>query len=304
MRVSLLQQKPTYGYNPLREKPPLEWLKQKSEETMETCFVMLNQAAPEGADLAVTIECVNSHLHWADTRYEFRNGYEGLDGKLCGRFANEARRLGIFVAAGLYLSIEGKAYNCSVLFDPHGSICGIHRKVHLPAGEELQVTHGNRFEVFTTDIGNIGMLVCWDMQYPEAVRELALGGADLIACPTWGWENIYGLCRAYESSVYIAASMGIDSNDGLPSFCDPSCVVDNMGHIVAHADRNGTQLVTAEIDIAHEPKPQYGSENYIDSHSMRKTRLLQRRPATYRLIDLPIEATPLYKRYFPEKEEK
>ena len=48
----------------------------------------------------------------------------------------------------------------------------------------------------------------------------------------------------------------------------------------------------------------YGSENFIDSHSMRKTRLLQRRPDTYRLIDFPIEATPLYKRYFPEKEEK
>ena len=147
------------------------------------------------------------------------------------------------------------------------------------------------------------MLVCWDLQFPEAARELALGGADLIACPTWGWENIYGLSRAYENSVTIAAAMGMHP-EGVISFCDPSCVVDNMGNIVALAPRDKACVVTADIDIKKEPAPQYGSAYFYPSHSMRKTRFSQRRPDTYRLVNLPNEETPLYKRYFDKKDEK
>lgn len=302
MKVSVLQQMPVYQYNQLTQKPPLALLKQKSQQNMERCFEMLESAGREGADLAVTIECVNAHLSWADMRYPFGEVYEGLDGPLCERFARTAKRLGMHIVAGLYLSIEGRGYNCAVLFNPRGEIAGVHKKVHLPAGEEFQVTHGDRFEVFHTDIGNIGMLVCWDMQFPESVRELTLGGADLIACPTWGWENIYGLCRAYESSVYIAAAMGINrGTQPLPPFCDPSCIVDNMGRIVAAAGRTQEQVVTADIDPAKDPQPQYTSENYIDSFSMRKTRMSQRRPETYRLITQAVNATPLYRRYFEEE---
>lgn len=298
MKISVLQQVCEYHYDPMREKPALALLKQASEKKMENCFAMVELAAREGADLAVTIEGVNAHLHWADMRYPFSQVYEGLDGALCERFKHMAKRHGMHIVAGLYLTIDGKTYNCGVLFNPRGEIAGVHRKVHLPAGEEYQVACGDRFEVFQTDIGNLGMLVCWDMQFPESVRELALGGADLIACPTWGWENIYGLCRAYESSVYIAAAMGINRAEGLPDFCDPSCIVDNMGRIVAAAGRCEARVVTAQVDIAREPQPQYGSEQYIDSYSMRKTRMLQRRPETYRLITQPIHATPLYQRYF------
>ena len=62
--------------------------------------------------------------------------------------------------------------------------------------------------------------------------------------------------------------------------------------------------VTCDIDIHAEPPPQYGSQNYINSQSMRKTRFLQRRPGCYGLLDRPLEETPLYKRYFPDKTEE
>ena len=96
--------------------------------------------------------------------------------------------------------------------------------------------------------------------------------------------------------MYIAAAQGLGSH-GLLDFNDPSCVVDNMGRIIAAGDRNHAGVITCDVDIHKEPDPQYGSENYIRSASMRQTRFSQRRPGLYGLIDQPLENTPLYSRY-------
>lgn len=301
MLISVLQQNPGYGYDYTRETPTLEFLKNESAKTIDRCFDMIKSASEQGAELVVTIETVNNLFALGDMRYYYPEVYEGVDGELVKRFSDAARAYKMHIVAGLLLTIDGKTYNCAVLFDDNGEIVGIHKKVHLPAGEEFNVTHGDRFEVFNTKLGNIGMLVCWDMQYPEAVRELALGGADLIACPTLGWENIYGLSRAYESSVNIAAAMAI-WDGGYSGYCDPSCIVDNMGRILAQGPRDGESVVTADVDLQKEPDLQYGSGKFYSSNSMRKTRFSQRRPETYRLINEPIENTPLYKRYFKKPE--
>lgn len=298
MRISVLQQVPRYSYDQLTETPDLAFLQEQSALTLEDTFAMLEEAGRRGSDLAVTVEASNLSLMWADMRWPYPDVYEGLDGPTAARFAACARKWGMHIVAGLYLTLEDhKTYNCAVLFDDAGEIVGLHRKVHLPAGEEFQVTHGDRFDVFDTKLGRIGLQVCWDMQFPESARIQALMGADLIALPTLGWENIYGLCRAYENSVFIAAAMGFGTEDGLPDFCDPSCVVDPMGRIVAAASRHGNEVVTCDVDIHAEPAPQYGSEHYIDSGSMRMTRFLQRRPGCYGLLDAPLSETPLSDRY-------
>ena len=302
MRIAVTHQKPRYEYDMFREKPDLPFLRNMLEPTMEDCYAMLEEAGRAGADLAVTIETVNSVVAYGDTRFPYPQVYDGLDGPQIQRFSQIAKTYGMHIVAGLFVTLEGKTYNCAVLFDGKGEIVGIHKKVHLPAGEEWCVTPGDRFEVFETELGNIGMLVCWDMQFPEAARELALGGADLIACPTWGWENIYGLSRAYENSVTIAAAMGIHAA-GLPDYCDPSCIVDNMGKIVAVSPyRDQNYLVIGDVDIKKGPAPQYGSNYFYPSDSMRKTRFSQRKPSAYRLINCPLQDTPLYQRYFGTKE--
>ena len=302
MKLSVLQQKPRFGYDPKTERPDLEFLREQSAATMNDTFEMLQEASRQGSQLAVTIECVNAHLGYADMRWPYAEVYEGIDGPIVERFSRFARQKRMHIAAGLQLTEEEKTYNCAVLFNDRGEIAGVHRKVHLPAGEERQIAHGDRFDVFKTSLGNIGMLVCWDLQYPEAARILALKGADLIVCPTWGWENLYGPCRAYENGVFIAAAMGVPARGPMDPLCDPSCIVDNMGRIIAAAPRDASAVITADIDISKEPAPQYGSERYIDSSSMRKTRLLQRQPQTYGFLAKPVRETPLYHRYFPSEQ--
>ena len=301
MKISVIQQKFSVGYDYRRNLPELDVLRERAKRRLDECFALLEKAALDGADVAVTIESVNGITALGDVRYDYRDLYDGLDGEVARRFSKAAKRHGMYIVAGLLLTIDGSPYNCAVLFGRDGQIVGVHKKVHLPAGEELHVRAGDCFEVFPTELGNIGMLVCWDMQYPESARELALMGADLICCPTLGWENIYGLARAYENSVTIAAAM-CAFDEGSFTLCSPSCIVNNMGTVVKAARVGATEVVTAEVDILTEPKPQYGSENFYPSHSMRKTRFSQRRPETYRLQGLPLSKTPLYSRYFGEDE--
>lgn len=296
MKISLLQQIPRFGYDPA-SAPELKFLKEQSELTLQDTFELLDEAGKRGSDLAVTIEGVNMHLHWADMRWPFPEVYEGLDGPLVKRFCECAKKWSMHIAAGLYLTIDQKTYNCAVLIDDEGTIIGVHKKIHLPAGEEYQVAHGDWIEVFDTKLGRIGLQVCWDMQFPETARIQALMGAELLVLPTWGWENIYGLCRAYENSVTIAAAMGLGFGYGLPKENDPSCVVDNMGRIIASGDREHAGVITCDVDIHKEPAPQYGSENYIHFNSMRQTRFSQRRPDCYGLLTQKLEQTPLYSRY-------
>ena len=296
MKIAVLQQFAPVSYDRFKELPDLSELRKRSDASVERCLELIREAAGMGAELCVTIETVNAYIALGDMRFKYT---DTIESEVVRKFSDAAREYGIHIVAGLALSIDGNPYNCAVLFDDKGEIVGVHKKVHLPAGEELHFSHGDRFDVFETKFGKIGMLVCWDMQFPEAARELALCDVDLIACPTYGWENVYGLARAYENSVYIAVGM-CTYKRGLWPENNPSCIVDNMGNIVASCERDSEGIAMADVDIKKEPKTQYGSEKYYQSHSMRKTRFSQRRPETYRRVSKENAEVPLYKRYFED----
>ena len=288
MKISVLQTKQDFWYGPDQlEDFPLERCIAAYNAHMDAEFAKLEEILRQGTKLLVTIEGLNWLVNPMDPRYDFAQMAEPLDGPLMQRFCALSKKYGAYIVGGLYTAQNGRAYNSAVLFGPEGTIVGVHNKVHLPAGEELDITPGDKFEVFETLYGNIGMLVCWDLQFPEAARELALLGADIIAVPTWGCEMKYVPCRAYENSVTLAVAMGMPG-DGKLDYRDPSCIVDNMGNVLAAGSRTQADVVTAEVDIRKEPAPQYGSEVFTGWDSMRRTRLSQRRPETYRETVKPV----------------
>ncbi len=91
-------------------------------------------------------------------------------------------------AAGLY-------HNTAVVFETDGSICGMHRKMHIPDDpayyEKFYFTPGDLgFHPIATSLGKLGLQVCWDQWYPEGARLMALQGADLLIYPTAiGYES-------------------------------------------------------------------------------------------------------------------
>ncbi len=296
MKIALIQSSQAIAYDP--EEPgdvDAKRCRERAAGVIDRGFTMMESAAGDGADLIVTIEAFNSSVSPADPRYELADFAESLDGPLVGRFASLARQHGVHVVAGLYTAREGRVYNSAILIGPDGRTIGVYDKTHLPAGEEAAITPGNAYPVWATDHGNIGLLVCWDLQYPEAARELALGGADLIVCPTWGWEERYGLCRAYENGVAIAAAMGVPASGEIWEFCDPSAVVDQNGCVLARGPRNEEAVIAVEVDIRCEPAPQYGSGAVTGWSSMRRIRMDRRRPFTY--LQATVGEPPLFSRY-------
>ena len=110
---------------------------------------------------------------------------------------------------------DGTTHNTAFLLGRDGKEIGRYHKVNLPLGEQSH-TRGDRFPVFQTpDLGGVGLLICYDMVFPEAARCLALGGADIIFHPTLGGAAIGDddislaafRTRAVENFVYLVVAM-------------------------------------------------------------------------------------------------
>lgn len=258
---------------------------------VEKCLAMVETAAQAGTDLIVTTEAVNHCLFYSLGHIHIK------------RFQELSEKYQTYIVAGLRTLRNGKKYNSALLFGPKGNIEEIYDKVHLPAEEAAAISAGKDYKVVETGWGRLGLLICWDLQFPEAARILALEGADIIACPTLGWEDIYGLARAYENSLYIAAAMGISLNYNVwNEYMGTSCIVNPMGKKIAASQKQDDDIISAVIDISREPAPQYGSGLITGHNSMRYTRVMQRRTDTYGL--LTEERPPVLERYQNQKNTK
>jgi predicted amidohydrolase len=142
--------------------------------------------------------------------------------------------------AGLYEREGSAIYNTAVLLDREGRLAGRYRKVYLPREEvEGGLTAGSAYPTFATDFGTVGLLICWDVQFADPARALALGGAELLLVPIWGGNETLARARAIENRVFLASS----------GFDFPTLVMDPDGETLARATADGT-VATATIDLA------------------------------------------------------
>jgi predicted amidohydrolase len=110
--------------------------------------------------------------------------------------------------------VESVIYSAAVMVDPDGEVVADYQKVHLKGEQRLSFRPGYRYVTAETRLGMIGVLVGWDLAFPEAARDLALGGAEVV-CVSGGWEtpNVHewrslAFARAYENAVFLAACTG------------------------------------------------------------------------------------------------
>jgi len=165
---------------------------------------------------------------------------ETIPGPTTARLAALARDKQAYVVAGI-LEREGHAiYNTAVLMDRAGRVAGKYRKVYIPR-EELEggITPGSSYPVFDTDFGKVGLLICWDVQYADPARALAMQGAELLLMPIWGGSLELAQARAIENHVYLASS-GYDF---------PSMLIDPLGKTLVRTEKDGT-VATSTIDLS------------------------------------------------------
>jgi N-carbamoylputrescine amidase len=129
---------------------------------------------------------------------------EEIPGPSTGRVSEFAAKNRVVMVLPLFEKAgKGKYYNSVAVIDADGSLCGVYRKAHVPNingwHEKFYFLPGNKgFPVFDTQAGRIGVLLSWDIYFPEASRILALGGAQLVVVPTANahasqerWEKMF-----------------------------------------------------------------------------------------------------------------
>jgi 5-aminopentanamidase len=210
------------------------------------------EAVAEGARLIVFPECATSGYGFADVETA-RLSAEPIPGPTTEMLSKLCAETGAFAIVGL-LEREGEAvYNSAVLVGPEGLV-GTYRKAHLPLlGVDRFTAPGDTgFRVWETGLGRIGIAICYDLRFPEAMRALALAGADIVALPTnWpdGSQNapeFVTRTRALENRVFLLACNRCGEEGGF-WFFGHSQITDPGGKVLAEAGAD-EEICYARID--------------------------------------------------------
>lgn len=168
--------------------------------------------------------------------------------KVIGRLCQEH---GIWFAASVLLRRAGRLHNTFVLWSPEGKVVGEQDKIHLWDHEKDHVTPGDKPHPIQTAIGAVGGMVCYDVEFPEVARALAVGGAELFLVPSAfyapsSWE-IMTRARALENGCFLVAANQV-GGDAANLHNGQSRIVDPFGTTIAevHEPRNG--LAVADLD--------------------------------------------------------
>ncbi|HEY65029.1 MAG TPA: carbon-nitrogen hydrolase family protein [Caldilineae bacterium] len=181
---------------------------------------------------------------------------ERVPGHAVNFLAKPASEFGVHIAFGLVIKerVESIIYNGVVLLGPEGELVGDYRKVHLKGEERMAFRPGYRYPVFDLPFGRVGLLIGWDLAFPEAARSLVLDGAELI-CVSAAWEaaqadewRAYCFSRAYENATFIAA---VDRVGEEPSyqFLGESMLVGPRGEVYTRLEGNTEGYAVAKIDL-------------------------------------------------------
>jgi N-carbamoylputrescine amidase len=260
------------------------------EENVQRALRMIADAAEARADLIVFPEMSVDPFfpqYRADQRY-FDWGTP-VPGPLTDRFQERAAALGIALVINVFeRAAPGRYYDCSPVFSEDGSYLGKQRMTHILEGPG----YNERYYYWAGDSGypvfdvsvleetplRIGVAICYDRHFPEGIRALALGGAEVIVVPTATarleaqfravWE-VEMQAAAVANGVFVAVVNRAGVDDTL-TFFGQSFAVDPYGRVLARAPEDDVALQLVDLDL-----------NLVEQARRDMPFLRDRRPETY-----------------------
>ena len=216
----------------------------------------------ESADLVVLPEYCNGE----PTAANIKEVAESIPGRFADAMRDKARTRHINLVTGSFAEAapDGRAYNTTLVFDRDGEEIGRYRKTHLMDAlsfrESSFVAPGNELCVCDLDVGRMGLMVCYDLRFPEVARSLALRGAEILAIPaafpsgqplpprTDHWD-LLTTCAALHNLCYVVAAnqfgqLGSDFPFGR------SAIIDPWGIPLAKAQAR-EDIIRAAIDLEY-----------------------------------------------------
>ncbi len=166
-----------------------------------------------------------------------------------------ARELHLYIAAGLILRApEGGYFNGACFVNDDGSLQGYYTKNNLFGGETEVFISDGQYRVFETRFGKVGIIICYDNNFPEPARTVTLMGAELILNPcAWRVQdrNLFAQmtsAHACENAVFFGASNLYYNSPQLQLF-GGSRLLDPQGHVLVESHVSGTDTIVATIDL-------------------------------------------------------
>jgi predicted amidohydrolase len=243
----------------------------------------MDRAADAGAELVAFAELAFEPF-WPQRPAEgdVRRLAEPVPGPTTESFQSRAAELGVVTVLNLYERDGERCYDCSPVIDADGSLLGRTRMVHITDypcfHEQGYYTPGDTgAPVYRTRAGRVAVAICYDRHYPEYLRALALGGAELVVVPQAGavdeWpEGLYEAemrVAAFQNGYFVALCNRVGEEERL-SFAGESFICDPSGRVVARAPRRQEAILTADLELAE-----------VASSHARRLFLRDRRPGLY-----------------------
>jgi len=200
---------------------------------------------------------------------------EPVPGHSTDALGRVAKEHGVHLIFGMPEKGEGKAiHDSAVLLGPEGDVMGVYRKVHLWDKERIYFTRGESFKAFRMKFGRIGIGICYDIEFPEAARAMALSGAKLLFFPSAEPSSmktlipVYAKSRAAENCVFVAFSNMAGAEADL-TYLGASQITSPAGKVLASV-KGRTGSAVAEVDFKD-----------LDKQRVLLPYLEQRVPSTY-----------------------
>lgn len=244
---------------------------------LKKAITYIEQAKARGADIVVLPETYMAYIP-GTAKVRYAEIAEPLDGLFVSALAEAARKNSIFVVCGVYETKPGddvRCYNTIVMLDRTGKLIHSYQKTHLYDAFSYTeskniVPSDNPIQVVQTELGCIGLLVCYELRFPEISRMLALQGADIIFVPT-AWvagpmkeEHILSMvkARALENTLYMAVADQVGNiYAGRSVIYNPMGVVlasrgEDEGLIFGDADLSVIQSVREKLPAINQRRPE------------------------------------------------
>ena len=242
------------------------------EANLNKAEASIREAAGKGAKVICLPEVFNVG-YFGSQIPEMMKYAEDENGPSLTRMKNLAKELGVFILAPIFFATPDGVENTAFLIDDEGVILGHYSKTHPVGDERTNLHRGNQYPVFDTKYGKIGMVICYDVCFPETVRLLALAGAEVVLVPAaWRasyyfkeWWDINISCRALDDLVWVAAinrcgPSGEEIFAGKTQICDP------VGTLVSTCGVEEEAILYGTIDLDRVAKERDFNTVLIDRH--------------------------------------
>jgi predicted amidohydrolase len=248
-----------------------------------TARTAIERAARDGAHIVVLPELASSGYVFAD-RAELSSLAETRDGPSITEWANLAESFGLTIVAGFPEAAGDAIYNSAAVVDPTG-LRGVYRKAHLWDTENAVFDLGDDLPLLVdSEHGRLGVMICYDIEFPEWVRAVALSGADLLCAPV-NWP-LLPRPQGERPNEMVKALAGAGANRMPIAVCDRaglerdvdwiggSVITDADGYPLAIAEFGKPGLIAADVDLKEARVKRINANN--DVHGDRRTDLYRR----------------------------